>query len=846
MKNIFPPETELERQFSNYLAQNTRKNMCALQFCMAIFFAFRCVSNWVKGASLVIPVLCLVLAILLPLLFGTILKPRIRNKKLTQKQMIYEFLFQSAVAILFSAAFDVSYLLNYEFVSALPYLLFISGLDWVWIVEIFNAIFPRWRRFQLFMPCVVIPVIVCGWIQENTGVSISGDYPKIELTIRGLILILCSTILNCVNSKDIRDLFYVKSNLEDKEILYREILDQTPESIIILGPNQEPKYYNDFFRQTIVGNNFSEEDTMLKVFFEKIVEVYEIDPEIKNISNTTSVKKGLRESLDEFHRTSSIVVNSKTWVRQKTNDSTLTAAGEAKSSQVYRGLLKVEGEANETVEIKLTKILFNHQPATLVIIRLAPEYELVEALEKSHKYKDEVLASVSHELRTPINSCINLVSEAIRSPIVPVIIKENLLDPAFKSGKLLLNIINDILDFSQIKENKLRLVSQVCSLQAILRDCHHLFGQQCKQKGLVLEAEIDKLIPSKIRTDPNRLTQVILNLLSNSYKFTFEGKITIKAVLVTGGLIEISVTDTGIGIKEEDMKKLMKKFEKIDLGEKATANSTGAGLGLSIANSLAVMLGPKSSSRAGLKFKSQPGVGTSASFLLRSRKTFNLDLLAKKYEGIKPINSKDEENSSEYIEEDKGELSHLSDSFEIRFKSLRSKSVTHKSPKKNAERRLTSVGRISFGSELSIIEAIEKKRNCQCPQVLIVDDDCFNVLTLATMLKSLGVSHDTAYSGIECLEKIKNAAKCSPSCQRFKAVLMDGNMPLKDGFQTTRELIDWNKRLDDPWEIYCIGCTAYTGGEKWQEFKDAGAVENITKPLSKDDLVRLVQKYNIM
>ena len=837
MGKVFRPESELERQFNNYLAENTRKNMFILQLCMAVFFLFRSISNWVKGSPLLIPITCLVLAIVIPLLFGTILKPRIRNKIMTNRQMFYDLVFQSIVAIMFSVVFDITYLPNYEIVAAFPYLFFISGLDWVWILEIFNAIFPRWRKFQLFMPCVAIPMVVMGWLQEGNPNQDSTIYQKVELTIRGLIVILFSTILNCVNSNDIRNLFYVKATLEDKEILYREILDQTPESIIILGTNMEPKYYNDCFRQTIVGNNYSNEAALLSCFFERITEVYEIDPEIRIISNVHSSKKSMRETLEDFQRRSSIVISMKSGSHQRTDDTTMTG-GEGKSSQVYRGTLKVIGELSETVEIKLTKILFNHHTSTLVIIRLAPEFELVEKLEKSSKYKDEVLASVSHELRTPINSCINLVSEAIRSPLVPETIKENLLDPAYKSGKLLLNIINDILDFSQIKENKLRLVSQVCSLQTIINDCRHLFDQQCKQKGIDLEVEIDKLIPNKIRTDPNRLTQVILNLLSNSYKFTFQGKITIKAVLVSGGLIQISVTDTGIGIKEEDMQKLMKKFEKIDLGDQAASNSTGAGLGLSIANSLAIMLGPKSSSKSGLKFKSQPGVGTSASFLLKSRKTFNLDLIFKKIENYIP-KSKSEENSSEYIEEDKGDLRHLSESFEAKFKSFAGKLRREKKKKPRIEEDPISK------TEVSLIEPKDRKE-CQCSPVMIVDDDGFNVLTLATMLQSLGVSHDSAFSGVECLDKIKNAMKCGPHCRRFRVVLMDGNMPLKDGFQTTKELLDWNNQLEDPWEMYCIGCTAYTGGEKWQEFKDAGAMENITKPLSKEDLIRVVHKYNIL
>ena len=122
----------------------------------------------------------------------------------------------------------------------------------------------------------------------------------------------------------------------------------------------------------------------------------------------------------------------------------------------------------------------------------------------------------------------------------------------------------------------------------------------------------EKTIPDTWNTDHNRLTQIILNLLSNALKFTFKGGITLSASLNREGNLVIEVSDTGIGIKKEDQDKLFRKFAKIDLGDKMNENSTGVGLGLTIANMLARMLGPKSTN--GIKFKTEYGKGTSFRF----------------------------------------------------------------------------------------------------------------------------------------------------------------------------------------------------------------------------------------
>lgn len=805
---MWRPETDKKRQFNNYLAHRAMKKLRLLQICIGMFFLFRTISNWIRPTAVVVPALCLILAISLPILFGTVLKPQIRTKNRSKRQMIAEYAFQCFAATLFCAGIVSTYMANYQILSDFPYLMFISGLDWVWIAEIFGSVFPRLLSFQFFIPCVVVPVIANCWQHSELDL-----YTKSEITIRAFILIFSSTMMNYLKSEDSKELFYLKMGLEEREILYREILDQLPECVIILSPELKPHYFNDCFWQQIGGSRNAQGEELLAAFFERTAGIAEATSELKEVVNEPHYTNGMRETLEAFLA-----------------ESAGNTKEDEKNCKIYRGYMKIQGcedERTEPVEIKLRKIMFAQESSLLVVVRRIPEYELLMKLDQTLKYKDEVLAAVSHELRTPINSNINLVNEAIKSPLIPETIKHDLLDPAYKSGRLLLNIVNDILDLSQIKENKLRLVSQCCSIRAILEDCRHLFESQCKQKGIALELEVDKSVPNKIRTDPNRLTQVILNLISNAYKFTFEGKIAIKATRTSEGLIHLSVSDTGIGIKAEDTLKLMKKFEKIDLGDKAVFNSTGCGLGLYIANTLATLLGSNDPEKQGLKFKSEVGVGTTVSFFIKSKDTFDFNLLT----GATYLTSIDEVGYSDYIDEDKDTFTH--------FGSRSADDSIYVSPVTKSDLEM----RRKCFTQPDTLQTLHDE--CRCPTVMIVDDDCFNGLTIASMLKSFGVEYDSAFSGRQCLEKFRNGNRCRSSCKKFKLVLMDANMPVKDGFETTKELVAWNKTLMNPLDINVIGCTAHTSKDKWEEFKNSGAKECITKPLSKETLKRLLVKYNI-
>jgi len=222
------------------------------------------------------------------------------------------------------------------------------------------------------------------------------------------------------------------------------------------------------------------------------------------------------------------------------------------------------------------------------------------------------LASVSHELRTPLN-CIVAMLDMVDKFITDDL-KEDYIQPAADSAKLLLSLINDILDFSQSKAKTLRLNFLFFNLKQHLLDIIKLMTIQAKGKGLELNLYYDERVPFKIYSDPNRVRQVVINLIGNALKFTTKGAISIRVMYCEANVCRISVSDTGIGIKPDDMKQLFKKFSKIS--ESHRMNQQGVGLGLVISNMLAKKLGPHSKP---IQVESKYGSGTTFSFELESK-----------------------------------------------------------------------------------------------------------------------------------------------------------------------------------------------------------------------------------
>lgn len=200
-----------------------------------------------------------------------------------------------------------------------------------------------------------------------------------------------------------------------------------------------------------------------------------------------------------------------------------------------------------------------------------------EKLKEIDRLKSIFIASMSHELRTPLNSVIGFSSILLNEWLGTLnsVQKENLAT-ILKSGKHLLTLINDVIDISKIEAGKIEVRYEDFDLNDLMLDAVKIFQKESRENGLELKFDIPHQI---MHTDKRRLFQSILNLLSNAVKFTLKGSVSISSRLTDdGNLIEISVEDTGIGIKQEDLPKLFKPFSRIDTPIAAKVPGTGLGL----------------------------------------------------------------------------------------------------------------------------------------------------------------------------------------------------------------------------------------------------------------------------
>ena len=246
--------------------------------------------------------------------------------------------------------------------------------------------------------------------------------------------------------------------------------------------------------------------------------------------------------------------------------------------------------------------------------------EAAHEANKASEAKSYFLSTMSHDIRTPMNAILGLNEMVLRDSHDETVTgySENIK----AAGNTLLGLINDILDFSKIEAGKMEIVNVDYNFVSALNDLVNMVQNKAKEKGLAFNMDIDREIPSVLHGDEIRIKQVITNILSNAVKYTKEGSITFsigyEKILEKPDSInlKVSVKDTGIGIKPEDMKRLFKAFERIE--EKRNRSIEGTGLGMSIAQSFLVMMGSQ------LNVESVYGEGSVFSFDLE-QKVINWD-----------------------------------------------------------------------------------------------------------------------------------------------------------------------------------------------------------------------------
>ncbi len=322
---------------------------------------------------------------------------------------------------------------------------------------------------------------------------------------------------------------------------------------------------------------------------------------VLELASFTSLDGHTREMLDEVALSGGLALESLSQAIQ-TRELLEESRVQAEELQASEEALRVQAEdlrtTNEAVSEKSRALNeFNERLQGF-------QRELEEKnrdLEQASRYKSEFLANMSHELRTPLNSLLILAKDLADNGsgnLLPDQIEAAQI--VYDSGRNLLNLINDILDLSKIEAGRMDISWESVELAALSAGIERNFRRTAQERGLDFRIELDSSLPAQIRSDGNKLTQVLVNLIGNALKFTHEGGVTLRIgrpaeddPLLPGitreQTLALCVADTGIGIDDDKMKRLFQPFEQ---GDGTTSRRYGGtGLGLSISRALAQMLG---------------------------------------------------------------------------------------------------------------------------------------------------------------------------------------------------------------------------------------------------------------
>jgi len=392
--------------------------------------------------------------------------------------------------------------------------------------------------------------------------------------------------------------------------------------------------------------------------------------------------------------------------------------------------------------------------------------------------KSAFLANMSHEIRTPMNAIIGITELLIQDKNLPGDI-ENGLDKIYNSCNLLLGIINDILDFSKIEANRLDIIPVEYNSASMINDAVQLNIMRMDEKPIAFELLVDKNIPAKLIGDELRIKQILNNLLSNAFKYTDSGKITlsVKSVSENSPPLEgnfgrdesvtlvLSVTDTGHGMTKEQLAQLFEEYTRFN--QTSSRNVSGTGLGLAITHKLVNIMGGE------IQVESIPGAGSLFTVSLPQKTADDKILGAEMAANLQKL-------------------------------------------------RMNYTERSKAGQQIMRVPMPYGK-------ILIVDDVETNLYVAVGLMKLYRLQIDTAVSGYEAIDKVKAG-------NVYDIIFMDHMMPGMDGIMTTKYLRTFG------YENPIIALTANAVAGQADIFLQNGFDEFISKPIDTRRLNSLLNK----
>ncbi|MCW7541571.1 response regulator [Aquabacterium sp. A7-Y] len=285
---------------------------------------------------------------------------------------------------------------------------------------------------------------------------------------------------------------------------------------------------------------------------------------------------------------------------------------EAQSRALQDSQARLEQQQTEleqsNVQLEEQTQRLERQKQDLLVIQRAMELN-AQQLEAANRHKSEFLANMSHELRTPLNSAL-ILSKLLADNKDGTLSSEQVRYAAsiHSANNDLLTLINDILDLSRIEAGHVEVNPEALPLDTLLQRLKDTFAPIAQNRGLHFGIEVASNAPSTLLSDPQRLQQVLKNLLSNAFKFTEQGEVVLSVAPAGAGRVKFAVRDTGIGIAEQQHDVIFEAFRQAD--GSTSRKYGGTGLGLSISKELAELLG------GGITLQSTPGQGSTFTFEL--------------------------------------------------------------------------------------------------------------------------------------------------------------------------------------------------------------------------------------
>ena len=506
------------------------------------------------------------------------------------------------------------------------------------------------------------------------------------------------------------------------------------------------------------------------------------------------------------------------------------------------------------------------------------EQRRLEAAELANRAKGEFLANMSHEIRTPMNAILGMTDMALRNFPQPSVLGN--LNNIKTAGKSLLSIINDILDFSKIEAGALEIAPERYNIHSLIDDVVTMIHVRIGDKPLEFIIDDDPELPREMVGDVTRIKQIVINLLTNAVKFTNSGHIALSVHAEPTAdpshySLKVSVADTGIGIRKEDLPLLFGNFAQLDTRKNRSVEGTG--LGLAIAKNLVELMGGE------IKVESVYGQGSCFSFYVPQqvdcpkpaltaiqdkgrrvavwlKNPVRAELLARKMDKLgvacdvfpSPSTPSASEWTARYEQvffdyDRRNDLIGAGlDLAETKLVAISQGLAEDQSLSANATKMkavytpLTSLFVARLLDERAQVDWLAAGEAVDCEilrlrdaHILVVDDNEINLLIAEDLLLSYGADVSTVLSGRDAIERVKR--------NDYDIVFMDHMMPEIDGVDTTRMIraLEGEKYRKLP----IVALTANVVGDVKEMFLASGMNDFLSKPMEAREISRVLKQW---